>query len=89
MPVFVVRKNGMLHSFIGTLDATGIRTFRSEDDSLMNGDRRRPVTQGIRFWAVLDSSELPEIHEALIHGQRRRAFEILVRQARAFGRMAG
>lgn len=79
----------MLHSFIGTLDATGIRTFRSEDDSLMNGDRRRPVTHGIRFWAVLDSSALPAVHAALMRGQRGTALEILMRQAREFGRMAG
>lgn len=75
----------MLQSFIGTLDAAGIRTLRSEDETTVVVRR----VHGVPFWAVLDSSELPSIHAALIRGQRGTALELLLSQARDFGRLAG
>ena len=71
----------MLKSFIGTFDATGLRSLKSEEDSLGGAAPH----DSLRFWAVLDSTELPSIETALMLGHRRTAFELLAQSAKSLG----
>lgn len=73
----------MLHSFIGTYDAGGLRTLRSEDDQVLGSSPRHFGSAS--FWAILDSHELPPIHRALVLGHRDAAWELLVQRAKALG----
>lgn len=84
--------SGMLQAFIGTFDAQGLRTLKSEDDSVESnvGPTVHAVPAGsVAFWAILDSAELPTIQWALMAGNRSRAWELLVQQAKCVGRMCG
>lgn len=74
----------MLQSFVGTIDERGLRTLTPEPEGGhvfgCDLESRRHA-----FWAVVDSSNLREIHEALLHGQRRQALQLLVNYARSIG----
>ena len=72
----------MLQSFIGTLDAAGLRSLRTEDDALP-----APLSDSefVPFWVILDSSELPSIERALVLGQRQTALQLLVAVAKSLG----
>lgn len=82
----------MLQSFVGTFDAVGLRTLKSEDEAVDTDGfpSVRFVPEGlVPFWAILDSTELPTIQKALLSGERDRAWELLVQQAKCFGRLCG
>lgn len=84
--------SGMLQSFIGTFDVVGLRSLRSEDDVVESDvwPSSRCVPAGIvPFWAIIDTTELPTIQQALMLGNRGHAWEILVQQAKCFGRLCG
>lgn len=72
----------MLDSFIGTIDQQGLRTFKSETNQPRSFIERR--RQG-RFWAVLDSSVVPSINQAIAKGDSRTALQIVLQQARDIG----
>ena len=73
----------MLQSFIGTFDAAGLRTLRSEE---AESSGKSIQSSGVPFWAILDSKELPSIQNALLLGHRCTAFELLARGAKSLGR---
>jgi hypothetical protein len=80
----------MLQSFIGTFDAVGLRSLQREDDA-GEADQRplAPINGTVPFWAILDTGELPTIHQALVLGHRSRAWELLAEQAKCLGRLCG
>jgi hypothetical protein len=80
----------MLQSFIGTFDVAGLRTLKSEDEAVESESWPIAYPVGsVPFWAILDNSELLPIHQALLTGNRSRAWELLVQQAKCFGRLCG
>lgn len=74
----------MWQSYIGTWDDTGIRSLRREEGAATGVPRE---SGGVPFWAVLDSDHVLGIHAALIRGQRGTALQLLLQQAREFGRL--
>lgn len=71
----------MLDSYIGTFDHHGLRSLKSESD----------VPHSIlahckgQFWAVLDRSFVPSIHQAIAKGDSIAALKIVLQQARDIG----
>ena len=77
----------MLRSFVGTFDAVGLRTLKSEDEVVESQSYPIAYPPGsVPFWAILEISELPSIHQALMQGSPDRAWELLVHQAKCIGR---
>ena len=71
----------MLNSFIGTIDRYGLRTLSVETKSSAS----RVSEDRNRFWAVLDSSILPTVSQAMACGQRKAALEIVLKSAKDAG----
>lgn len=74
---------GMLQSFIGTCDVTGLKSLRSEDDSWSGLPRH--CAGETTIWAVINDEDLLAIHQALLLGCRGTALELLVEKARSVG----
>ena len=75
----------MLQSFIGTFDSAGLRSLRTEEAATHR--QTTADSASIRFWAILDSDELPSIHGALRLGRRDQALELLTQRAKSLGRL--
>lgn len=77
----------MLQSFVGTFDSDGLRSLQPETEERVPSD----CTSGgpVGFWAIIDTSELPAIEQAILSGSRAKALGILVQQARSVGRLHG
>ena len=74
----------MLQSFVGIIDAHGLRTLNPESDhNLWPVPSYDPEAGTI--WAVLDSADLTSVREALRDGQKRRALQLLAEHARSLG----
>lgn len=71
----------MLQSFVGTYDSTGLRRLAIEaapqSIAVMNN--------AVQFWAILDTKILPEIHRAIIRGERSDALELVSQHAISMG----
>jgi hypothetical protein len=74
----------MLQSFIGTYDSGGLRSFAP--DEYAESVRWANDNAVVRFWAIIDSDELPSIWKALVVGQRGTALELIAQQAKSLGR---
>lgn len=75
----------MLQSFIGTCDSFGLRSLRIEDP-LVSAERENDRAV-VRFWAILDSAQIPSIQHAVMLGNRDAALELVASSARSFGRV--
>lgn len=75
----------MLQSFIGTIDTTGLRSLRNEEyvESVVTLEDPDVV----RFWAILDTNQLPQIRRALLMGHRGAALNLVEQQAKSLGRL--
>ncbi len=76
----------MLQSFVGTYDQSGLRSLRLEEAN--SALPWTSPTGAAPFWAVLDSSDVPEICRAVCHGRRRRALRLLNERALTLGSLA-
>ena len=64
----------MIQSFTGTFDTSGIRSLRVEADDDSRGPT--PITSA-RFWAVLDTRDVPLIRRAMTAGDRIGALKLI------------
>ena len=75
----------MLQSFIGTIDTTGLRSLRDEECSESIATPEDPNV--VKFWAILDTDQLPQIRRALLMGHRGAALNLVAQQAKSLGRL--
>ena len=68
----------MLKSFLGTYDQHGLTSLKVEDAVVCPCPKRGQIP----FWAVVDTSELPEVAKAIDRGERSVAFEMLASRAK-------
>lgn len=75
----------MLQSYIGIIDNNGLRSLRNEEcgESVATADDPDLV----RFWAILDTEQLPPIRRALLMGHRGTALSMVALKAKSFGRL--
>ena len=78
--------NQMLQSFIVTCDSVGLCSLKAEEFASTLRDECDESL--VRFWAILDTSELPSIHHALMQGNRGTAMELIALQALSLGRVS-
>jgi hypothetical protein len=75
----------MLDSFIGTFDQQGLRSLKSEVTPTRSFIERTPG----QFWAILDSSVVPSINQAIALRSSKsdscEALQIILQQARDIG----
>lgn len=74
----------MLQSFVGTIDAQGLRSLNPEPDGEVWPGSSHDAGAGT-IWAVLDSADLIAVRDALRDGQKRRALQLLSEYARSLG----
>lgn len=72
----------MLQSFTGTFDKLGIRSFRIEPESSTPVDK---LDSAARFWAVVDSQELPLICQVMKTGDRIGALRLISLRSHSMG----
>lgn len=75
----------MLQSFVGTVDANGLRTLRPEGETATGC--RSKTSSPIQIWAILDSSEIPSIQQAMMLGRRGTALQLLLEQSQSRGQV--